>query len=167
MKKVYFDLDGVLADFDGGIRDLCGLEPMPQGMKDDAREDAMFKAMREVGHFYGKLEPYADALALLHDVLAALGPDNVAILTGVPKPRRGIPEAADDKREWIRRHVAAPIEVHTVYRVEKARFAGSRAHILIDDFETTIEEWEKAGGAGIHHTSAETTRARLAELGVL
>ena len=165
--KVYFDLDGVLADFDGGIRELCGLEPMDQGADDPVREDAMFEAMRQVGHFYAKLEPYADALALLHEVLDALGPDNVAILTGVPKPRRGIPEAASDKKAWIRRHVAAEIEVHTVYRVEKARFAGSRDHILIDDFADTIRDWEKAGGTGIHHSAAPATRARLAELGVV
>lgn len=167
MKKVYFDLDGVLADFDGGIRDLCGLEPMSQGADDPAREDAMFEAMREVGHFYAKLEPYAETLALLREALAAVGPDNVAILTGVPKPRRGIPEAADDKRDWIRRHVAADIAVHTVYRRDKAGFASSKDHILIDDFDLTIREWEAAGGSGIHHTSAETTRKRLAELGVL
>ena len=165
--KIYFDMDGVLADFDRGIRELCGLEPMDQGAHDPEREDNMFAMMGRVGHFYAKLAPYEDMLALLRDALSALGPDGVAILTGVPKPRRGIPEAADDKRDWIRRHVAAPIEVHTVYRRDKAGFAGSKSHILIDDFAPTIQEWEAAGGTGIHHTSAAATRARLVALGAL
>lgn len=29
-EKIYFDMDGVLADFDRGIRELCGIEPMDQ-----------------------------------------------------------------------------------------------------------------------------------------
>ena len=28
--KIYFDIDGVLADFDKGVRPLCGMTPLPQ-----------------------------------------------------------------------------------------------------------------------------------------
>lgn len=31
INKIYVDMDGVLADFDDGLRRLCGIEPMPQG----------------------------------------------------------------------------------------------------------------------------------------
>ena len=30
VSRIYFDMDGVLADFDRGVRDLCGLEPVDQ-----------------------------------------------------------------------------------------------------------------------------------------
>ena len=30
IKKIYFDMDGVLADFDRGVIKLCGIEPMDQ-----------------------------------------------------------------------------------------------------------------------------------------
>lgn len=178
---VYFDMDGVLADFDGGIRTLCGLEPKPQGSGGPGWDDEMFAAIRAVGHFYRKLPPLEPALALLLEVLEALGPDNTAILTGVPKPKRGVPEAAEDKKAWIEEHLArawtakhgasggaAPaLAVHTVLRREKMRFAASREHILVDDFAANIREWEEAGGRGILHADAEDTRKRLVELGAL
>lgn len=34
VKKIYFDMDGVLADFAGGVRELCGMEPVSQTMTD-------------------------------------------------------------------------------------------------------------------------------------
>ena len=137
------------------------------GRQHDSRDDLMFAAMREVGHFYGKLRPFPETVALLHELLELLGPEHVAILTGVPKPARNIPEASDDKKAWIQRHVSPSLEVNTVLRRDKIRFAGSRDHILIDDYSANINAWEKAGGTGICHTSAETTRKRLAELGIL
>ena len=30
IRKIYLDMDGVLADFDSGVRELCGIEPPPQ-----------------------------------------------------------------------------------------------------------------------------------------
>ncbi|MBR5705304.1 MAG: hypothetical protein IKX21_04975 [Deltaproteobacteria bacterium] len=165
--KIYFDMDGVLADFESGVRELCGMEPQKQGRQSPRDDDLMFAAMREVGHFYGKLRPFPETVALLHELLELLGPEQVAILTGVPKPERNIPEASEDKRAWIRRHVASSLEVNTVLRRDKIRLAGSRDHILIDDYSANINAWEKAGGTGICHTSAETTRKRLVELGIL
>ena len=165
--KIYFDMDGVLADFESGVRELCGMEPQKQGRQTPEQDDLMFAAMRKVGHFYGKLKPFPEAVALLHEILMALGTEHVAILTGVPKPARNIPEASDDKKTWIQRHVTPSLEVNTVLRRDKIRFAGSKDHILIDDYSANIREWEKAGGTGICHTSAEATRKRLVELGIL
>ena len=31
IEKIYFDMDGVLADFDGSVTKLCGLRPLAQG----------------------------------------------------------------------------------------------------------------------------------------
>jgi len=30
VEKIFFDMDGVLADFDGGVTRLCGLKPLVQ-----------------------------------------------------------------------------------------------------------------------------------------
>ena len=38
-------------------------------------------------------------------------------------------------------------------------------NILIDDNETNIEEWNKKGGAGIIHTSADESILALQKLG--
>ena len=165
--KIYFDMDGVLADFESGVRELCGMEPQKQGRQTPEQDDLMYAAMREVGHFYGKLRPFPETVALLHELLELFGPEYVAILTGVPKPARNIPEASDDKKAWIQRHVSSSLEVNTVLRRDKIQFAGSKDHILIDDYSANIKAWEKAGGTGICHISAEATRKRLVELGIL
>jgi hypothetical protein len=41
-------------------------------------------------------------------------------------------------------------------RHEKQKFAGEN-RILIDDLKKTIDEWNEAGGIGIHHTSTANT----------
>ena len=56
IKKIYFDLDGVLADFDRGVRELCGMEPVDQNNKSKGDDDRLFEAIRAVEHFYNKLE---------------------------------------------------------------------------------------------------------------
>lgn len=33
IEKIYFDMDGVLADFDRGIRELCHMDPLNQAIK--------------------------------------------------------------------------------------------------------------------------------------
>jgi len=52
IQKIYFDLDGVLADFDRGVRELCGMEPVDQNNKNKGDDDRLFEAIRAVEHFY-------------------------------------------------------------------------------------------------------------------
>ena len=33
VEKIYFDMDGVLADFERGVREICGIEPPDQNAK--------------------------------------------------------------------------------------------------------------------------------------
>ena len=57
IKKIFFDMDGVLADFDRGIEELCHLTPQDvNGKRDSQRDDEMWHKIKEVGHFYDKLE---------------------------------------------------------------------------------------------------------------
>ena len=47
--KIYFDMDGVLADFESGVRELCGMEPQKQGRQSPRDDDLMFAAMSANG----------------------------------------------------------------------------------------------------------------------
>lgn len=161
--KIYFDMDGVLANFDKGVRDLLGMIPRPQGEKFDFRwYNALYAKMRETEHYYDKLEPIMEAVELLLELYEKYGND-VQILTAVPKPSRGVVTAAEDKINWVKRLISPDIKVNICLRAEKVNFCTGEDCILIDDFNKNIEEWEALGGTGILYTSIEKVRQLLAD----
>ena len=166
IEYVYFDLDGVLSDFSGGVETLCGMECLDQASTDFAREDLMWDAIRDVGHFYDKLPPLPGAVALFRAVYARYG-DRCQLLTGVPKPRRGILTAKEDKLAWARRLLDPNVVVNVVYREEKGRFCTGPECLLIDDFGENVRAWKECGGTAILHTNAKSTRRKLRYRGVI
>ena len=167
VKKIFFDMDGVLADFDRGVRELCGMEPCSQG--DDWKpgdDDEMWARIRDVGRYYDKLELLPGAKEMF-DTIYGKYKDRCEILTGIPKPKRGIPTAGEDKITWMRRMLSEDIVVNVVIREQKPEFCTGKDCILIDDLERNIKEWEDEGGTGILHVSAGETLRRLKEMGLL
>ena len=165
--KIYFDMDSVLADFNRGVRELCGMEPEdPNGETDAGLDSMMWERIREAGHFYDRLELMPGAKEMFDRLWEKYG-DKCEILTGVPKPKRGIPEAGDDKTAWVRLLLSKDIRVNIVLRAEKIGKCTGPETILIDDLEKTIREWRERGGTGIRHVDAETTLAELEKLGIL
>ncbi|MCR5094322.1 MAG: hypothetical protein K6B72_10150 [Lachnospiraceae bacterium] len=165
VEKIFFDMDGVLADFDRGVKELCGLTPMSQNDKHRSRtaDDAMWAKIREIGHFYDKLELMPGAARMFEEIYGRYD-SKCEILTGIPKPRRGILCAGEDKTRWVRRLLSEDITVNIVLREEKPQYCTGKVCILIDDMEKNIKEWEAAGGTGILHVSADETLKRLAAL---
>lgn len=48
VKHIYFDMDGVLADFERGVRELAGCEVSSQNEDgDEATDDAMWEGIRK------------------------------------------------------------------------------------------------------------------------
>ena len=160
----YFDMDGVLADFDRGLRELCGFEPIPVNEpRTPAHEDAMWAAIRAVPHFYGRLEPMPGAIALFRELSSQEGA-TCEILTGIPKPMRGIHTAAADKAEWVRRYLSPAVRTNIVIKEDKPLFCRGRDSILIDDTRANILAWEAMGGTGILHTGPQETLKRVLAL---
>ena len=89
VEKIYFDMDGVLADFDRGVRELCGMEALDQGTRSPAQDDIMWEAIRKIDHFYDKLELMPGAKEMFDTLREKYG-DKVEILTGIPREERGI-----------------------------------------------------------------------------
>ena len=160
IKKIFFDLDGVLADFDYGVVAFAGFEILDQSSQDYAREDLMLEHIRKVNRFYYKLPPMPGAVDMFNSVYSKYG-DCVEILSGIPKPRRGITGAADDKIEWAHKYLSADLKVNIVFKEEKKNYCKGKDYILIDDLDANIHAWEKCGGTGILHTSPEITLSEL------
>ena len=164
---IYFDMDGVLADFDRGVRELCGLQAGVQGKAaDPAADDRMWAAIREAGRFYDKLELMPGAKEMFDRVYGKYG-DRCEILTGIPKEKRGIVTAGEDKENWMKRMLSDRIRVNIVYREQKPDYCKGKHCVLIDDLEGNIREWEEMGGTGILFRSAEETVRELEKLGLL
>ena len=164
IRKIYFDLDGVMADFDRGVYELCGMDAFSH--EDDKSDDIMWLRIKEVGHFYDKLELMPGANELFDDLYAKYG-DKCEILSGIPKPRRGIVTAGEDKISWVRRMLSKNVKVNIVYKEDKPDYCTGEDCILIDDLPANIRAWEDMGGTGIINSGADDTRQTLVEMGIL
>ena len=150
-------MDGVLADFERGVREIAGFEmtDTDQDSKTQAEDDTMWEAIRKIEHFYDKLEPLPKGFEMFQSVKATY-PKIIEVLTGIPKPKRGILTAGEDKITWVKRLLGRDIPVHIVFKEDKKNFCKGKEYVLIDDRRTNIEEWEQMGGSGVFYKEGET-----------
>ena len=163
--RIYIDMDGVLADFERGVREMCGMEPPAQDRKHPELDDLMWEKIRDTERFYDRLELMPGAKEMFDTVYGAYG-DRCEILTGIPKAKRGILTAGEDKISWMRRLLNKDVAVNICLRAEKILKCTGPETVLIDDLKKNIDEWREAGGTGILHVSAEQTLKELRELGL-
>ena len=161
ISKIYFDLDGVLADFDRGVWELLHLPPVEQGKGGPKTDDILFGAMKDYHDFYFHLEPIPGMVKVFRDIASKYPCE---ILTGIPKSKRGIYEAKQNKIDWCKAHLGKDVVVNAVLRMNKPYYAKDKSYILIDDYKKNIREWEEAGGSGILFTDAENLYKQIAEL---
>ncbi len=154
--KIFFDMDGVLADFNKGVLQFCGMDRTNPNVYDKTKDDIIWAKIKEIPHFYAKLSIIENAKEMF-DMLYEKYGDKCEILTAIPKPRREILNAGEDKIEWVRKYLSKNIKINIVQKEEKKNFCKGESYILIDDLQRNIEEWNACGGTGILHTSAQET----------
>ena len=186
--KIFCDLDGVLADFDSGVKSLFnGRSP------DNLAPGTMWGRISSTPNFYTNLPWTSDSQTLWNTLLEEL-PCPPDILTGVPRNY----QSRAQKFEWCRRElVSAETNNHAVNHVDMAgkryihevvsgrkrnngnvinvitcwsknKHEESREnHVLIDDRLALREAWEESGGIFVHHTSTVRTLEVLRERGII
>jgi hypothetical protein len=175
--KIFCDLDGVLVDFDTGVRQLLnGKGP------DDVSSSQLWGTISKAESFYTHLPWIADAKTLW-DELKSL---QVDILTGVPMNKK----SKIEKFTWCQRELGVEVNhldmagskskhevvsgkrkknvVNIITCWSKNKHYESREnHVLIDDRLKLKVDREKKGGIFVHHVDVESTLGVLREMGIL
>jgi 5'-nucleotidase len=150
-KRLYLDLDGVMADFDANFPATFGLDHRSMA------DDDMWATINAHPSFFRDMPQCPGALDFFNEI-AALNP---IILTACP--RTNYAHAATQKREWVREHLGEDLMVLPVMGGRnKPLFMHKPGDILIDDFRRNCEAWTEAGGVAILHRNFTDTRAALA-----
>ena len=94
------------------------------------------------------------------------------MLTAAPRASRGAiaKRAPQDKIRWMKKYFGLPAsDMRVVMRKNKKNFAvdgrDKRPNVLIDDHLGNVQEWERAGGIGVHHKDASSTINDLKKIG--
>ncbi len=155
MYTIYCDMDGVLVDFKKGYKELTNIDTSVY-----VKGDKTFWAPvdKEGPQWWANLDWMPDG-KILWRYIKRYKPYMLS------SPSQSISSRVG-KEVWCKINITNQYKELLLYpRHEKQLFSGKN-NILIDDMEQTTKEWEKQGGIGIHHTSAENTIKRLKELGL-
>ena len=146
---VYIDMDGVLADFFGGVEKLYGVQHWKE-LSSDNKLDLKQEVINKIQgtDFFATLPKFESSGELISMVKEFTG-GNFSINTS---PLRGDHEnSAKYKKLWIQNNIEQPDEI--VITGRKESYAKDKAsgtpNILIDDRPVNIQRWQGAGGYGI------------------
>ena len=146
---VYLDMDGVLADFFGGVEKLYGVSHWKELTADKSKDLKKEVIDRITGtDFFATLPKFPTADGLI-DLVKKFTGGTFSINTS---PLRGDHENSGKyKKVWISNNIEAPAEIIVTGRKEtyaKDKASGT-PNILIDDRPVNIQKWQAAGGYGI------------------
>ena len=151
--KIYCDMDGVIADFELGYKELTGIDLQVKKPEGEEFWDPISKA--GVGFWAGlKWMPGGQKL---WDYLKPFNPQLLSAPSREQSSRIG-------KAVWVK-HKIPGTKLILRYAKQKQQLATPNS-ILIDDRQVNIDQWEAAGGIGILHTNTANTIKQLKQLGL-
>jgi hypothetical protein len=152
--KIYCDMDGVIADFEGAYEKLTGKNIRGNHVKGDA---AFWQPITDAGEsFWTEMEWMKDGKELWSYIKPYL-PKLLSAPSRQESSRTG-------KQKWVNTNLpGVPLLLKSA---EYKQFYASPRSILIDDRADNIQRWKEAGGIGIIHISAADTIQQLKELGL-
>lgn len=155
--KIFLDVDGVFADFDKKLNEVCG-EDIPRF------SDEIWGPLSQVDNLFYTLEVLPNSLKIIE---AVKGHD-VEFLTALPHLTGKLSTADADKRKWLREHISSTIPINTCIggKNKPKWLKANPGALLIDDYGRNIRMWEAAGGLTIKHESVDSTLAQLIAMGV-
>jgi predicted kinase len=149
--KIFCDLDGVLADFDKGIKNISGFLPEMQSLA------KMWQRINNYPKFFESLDftPYGKQL---WQELCDISKTTPTILTGVPP--KFSKQHSQEKKKWCETHLGNNVNVITCLTADKYKYS-TKGHILIDDNLESGKLWTAYTGIFIHHITYDRTLYEL------
>jgi len=146
---VYLDMDGVIADFFGGVEKMFGVKHWKELTSVKSKGQLKQEVINRIvgSDFFATLPKFPTADQLIALIKSATG-GKFSILTS---PLIGDHEnSATQKKIWISKNIEKPDEVIVSGRKEKwAKQKDGTPNILIDDRPVNIDRWTAKGGFGI------------------
>lgn len=153
--RIYCDLDGVLADFARGYKDLTGNDT--PDYNSDYNKEEFWEPITNAGiSFWVNLEWMPGG----QELWSYIKPFKPEILTAPSKDA----SSRKGKLMWVRDHLGQ-VPVHFRQAEFKQDYAEPNT-LLIDDRLDTCERWRTAGGVAINHKNASATIQILRDLGI-
>ena len=151
---IYLDMDGVVADFVKRYKELYRMEP--KEAEKSKKFDSFFDEFIATNQF-ATLDLMPGAL----DAITYLRKLNVPtqILSSTANEKR-YDDISKQKMIWLQTHGITFTPNFVPGKKYKYKYAAPDK-IIIDDTESVIEDWRKAGGIGILHKDWPTTLAIL------
>ena len=144
---IYVDMDGVIADFFGGLEKFYNVPHW----KDIQNKNKTIAELKGTDFFY-QLEPFSTSKKLISFVnIVSQGDWGIN-----SSPLRGDRDnSVYWKRRWLEKHDMMPNVHNLVFTSTKEKYAWSvldgMPNILIDDKPENIKRWQDKGGIGIRY----------------
>lgn len=152
--KVFIDMDGVIADFEKRYFEKFGVTP--ETTRNKKNFGNYFDTFINDGEF-AKLDKMPDTDLLISYLNSLSIPKEILSSTASPEWHSMI---APQKYFWLNKNKISYPANFVPGKKHKSKYATPDS-VLIDDTESVIEAWNKAGGIGILHTDAISTIAML------
>lgn len=149
--RIFVDLDGVLADWEGAVSKIFGKH------HSEVKGHVLWPFIAKSKTFWVDLEKLPDADILWDNIKN----HDIKILTGCPKS--SFENAKNQKLSWCKEHFP-DAEVITCLAKDKQLHIVESGDILIDDNQSNCKRWEEAGGISILHIGAIDTLEKLSKL---
>ncbi len=158
---VYLDMDGVIADFFGGVERLYGVDHWKQLTSDktkDLRQDVIDRISGT--DFFAHIPKFNTADTLIEMIKKFTG-GKYSILTS---PLRGDTENSGYyKKVWIGKNIPKPDDIIVTGVKETYAIKNGVANILIDDRPINIDKWQSKGGYGILYQANKHALSKVSQ----
>ena len=152
--QIYCDMDGVLADFDKGYKELTGVDLGGKHAKGDAK---FWKPISDAGSNFWLNLDWMSGGKTLWNYIKQYNPTLLSAPSRENESRLG-------KRLWVKNNIPGT-KLILASASKKQNYSGTNK-ILIDDRPDNIEQWRSKGGIGILHTNTADTLKQLQAYGL-